>query len=105
MATYRYYNIYGNLVNTVSPMNFCRTKGPISECQAYEINDQAGCTYRRDASSGKACRYYRENFNGACDNLWAQKSIAMPVPEDKKEEEKKEEGKKEEDSGTEGAAI
>jgi len=78
MPPYNYYNSVGNSVSTTGDINMIQEKGPMSFCGAVDIADQHGCKYREDASRAKSCMYYRENYDGACDCIWAQQGIDKP---------------------------
>jgi len=81
MSQYEYYNQVGNKVQTTSKINMIRRMGAMSFCGAVTVADQHGCKYREDASRATHCMYWRENFEGACDCLWAQRGIAKPKEE------------------------
>ena len=87
MPLYYYINTLDNTVSTTSPISFCRSNGPISVCIACSIADQHGCKYREEASARECCMYYREDLNSACDNVWAQRGITKPKPEEDDEAE------------------
>ena len=81
MPAYNYYNSVGNKVSATAEVNMIQKKGPMSFCGAVEISDQHGCKHREDATRGKHCLYYRENYDGACDCMWAQNNLIKPKPE------------------------
>ena len=81
MPTYYYYNTLNNKVSTTVTISFCRKVGPMSECGAFSIADQAGCKYRRPSTLHNRCMYHREDMGNACDNVYAQAGVAMPFPE------------------------
>jgi hypothetical protein len=85
MSQYKYRNQVGNEVQTTSEINMVRRMGPMSFCGAIGVSDQHGCKYREEATNAKHCMYWREDFNGACDCLWAQRGIEKPKEEDNDE--------------------
>lgn len=82
MPQYEYHNQVGNKVQTTSEINMVRRAGPMSFCGAVTVADQRGCKYREGSSSGEHCMYYREDYDGACDCLWAQRGIVKPKEEE-----------------------
>jgi len=88
MPEYYYYNTLDNKISTTNLINMCQTIGPITLCRAASIEDQNGCKHREDASYAKHCMHWRENLDGACDSVWAQRRIDNPHKEknDVKEE-------------------
>ena len=78
MPEYSYYNSMDNKVSTTTKINFCAKQNGMSFCKAVELSDQHGCKYREDASKADRCMYWRKEIDGACDCIWAQKSIDKP---------------------------
>jgi len=81
-GTYEYYSSSGSKVSVTNKINFCLRDGPMSFCRACTTADQHGCKHREDATNDVDCLYYRVNYDGACDCLWAQKNVDKPKDED-----------------------
>lgn len=55
----------------------------MSFCKAVTIADQHGCKYREDAFDAVHCMYWREEFDGACDCIRAQRGMDPKTKENK----------------------
>jgi len=81
MPIHYYYNSPGSKVSTNVQVNMCQKLGPMSFCRAFSIADQKGCKHREDASDTVHCMYWRDDLNGACDSVWAQRDVSNPNKE------------------------
>ena len=65
-------------MSTVAKVNMCVASNGMSFCTARSIKSQPDCTHHIPHSSAVHCMWYRPDFDGACDNPWAQIKQVMP---------------------------